>query len=82
MAGKEAPGKLANVKGTQKSARSTTKKAAKKAAPPPGPHAEKADGESAVLATIAAMPAPDRTIGERLTAVVAGSLVAGTDRSF
>lgn len=30
----------------------------------------KADGEAAVLATIAAMPQPDRTLGERLHAIV------------
>lgn len=38
---------------------STTKKAAKKA-----------DGESAVLAAIAAMPEPDRAIGERIHAII------------
>src|SRR5919198_3613714 len=35
-----------------------------------GPGAGKADGESAVLEKIAAMPAPDRAIGERLHAVI------------
>lgn len=35
-----------------------------------GPRAKKADGESAVLAAIAAMPAPDRALGERLHAIV------------
>jgi hypothetical protein len=35
-----------------------------------GPRAEKADGESAVLANIAAMPGPDRAIGERLHAII------------
>ena len=39
-----------------RSAKTTTKKAAKKAAARPGPRADKADGESAVLAKIAAMP--------------------------
>ena len=34
------------------------------------PAAEKADGESAVLATIAAMPEPDRALGERLHAII------------
>ena len=53
-------------KGTQKSA----KQAAKQAAARPGPRADKADGESAVLATIAAMPEPDRAIGERLHAII------------
>jgi hypothetical protein len=35
-----------------------------------GPRAHKADGESAVLATIAAMPEPDRVLGERLHAII------------
>jgi len=35
-----------------------------------GPRADKADGESAVLAKIAAMPEPDRAIGERIHAII------------
>ena len=35
-----------------------------------GPSADKADGETEVLAKIAAMPAKDRAIGERLHAIV------------
>lgn len=38
-----------------------------------GPRAKKADGESAVLASIAAMPEPDRAIGERLHAIIRAS---------
>ena len=38
-----------------------------------GPGAGKADGESAVLAKIAAMPAPDRAMGERLHAIIKAS---------
>lgn len=57
-------------------AKSTTKKAAKKSAARPGPRADKADGESAVTATIAAMPEPDRTIGERLHALIKASAPA------
>ena len=38
-----------------------------------GPRAGKADGESAVLAKIAAMPAPDRAMGERLHAIIKAS---------
>jgi uncharacterized protein YdhG (YjbR/CyaY superfamily) len=34
------------------------------------PKAKKADGTADVLATLAAMPEPDRTLGERLHAVV------------
>ena len=48
-----------------RSTRSATKKAA--------PRADKADGESAVLATIAAMPDPDRALAERLHAIVKAS---------
>jgi hypothetical protein len=43
-----------------RSAKSTTKQAAKEAAARPRPRADKADGESAVLAKIAEMPEPDR----------------------
>src|SRR5262245_27716517 len=73
MSEKKAPGKRAHAKGTQESARSTTKQAAKKAAARPGPRADKADGESAVLAAIAAMPAPYRATGERLHAIIKAS---------
>ncbi len=38
-----------------------------------GPRAGKADGESDVLAKIAAMPAPDRVLAERLHAIVKAS---------
>ena len=51
-----------------RSARSTTKQAAKKAAA--RPRADEADGESAVLAKIAAMPGPYRAMGERLHAII------------
>ncbi len=44
-----------------------------KAAARTGPRAGKAGEESAVLAKIAAMPAPDRTMGERIHAVVKAS---------
>ena len=44
-----------------------------KAAARRGPGAGKAAGESAVLAKIAAMPAPDRAMGERLHGVIKAS---------
>jgi uncharacterized protein YdhG (YjbR/CyaY superfamily) len=47
-----------------------------KAAARRGPRLDKADGEPAVLAKIAAMPAPDRAIGERLHAIVMASAPA------
>ena len=56
-----------------RSAKSTTKQAAKKAAPRPGPRADEADGESAVLAMIAAMPESDRALAERLHVLVSSS---------
>jgi uncharacterized protein YdhG (YjbR/CyaY superfamily) len=59
-----------------RSAKSTPKQAAKKAAARPGPRADKADGESAVLATIAAMPEADRALGERLHALITASAPA------
>jgi uncharacterized protein YdhG (YjbR/CyaY superfamily) len=36
----------------------------------PGSHAEKEDGEDAVLANIASMPEPYRTMGERLHTII------------
>ncbi len=63
-----------------RNAESPTKRAAKKAAARPGPRADEADGESAVLATIAAMPGPDRTIGERLHAIIKASAPALSPR--
>jgi uncharacterized protein YdhG (YjbR/CyaY superfamily) len=46
------------------------KKNAQKPAVRPGPSKDKADGESAVLEAIAAMPGLDRTLAERLHAIV------------
>ena len=43
-------------------------------------HADKADGESAVLAKIAEMPKPDRAMGERLHAVITASAPALSPR--
>ncbi len=57
----------------------TTKTAdpvAKKAATRPGPRVDKADGEAAVLAKIAAMPAPFRAMGERVHALILRSAPA------
>src|SRR5665647_1168321 len=42
----------------------------------PNPRADKADGESAVLAAIEAMPGPDRAVGERLHAIIKASAPA------
>ncbi|HVP22141.1 MAG TPA: DUF1801 domain-containing protein [Anaerolineaceae bacterium] len=47
-----------------------------KAAARRGPRADEADEESAVLAKIAAMPEPDRTMGERLHAIIKASAPA------
>ena len=62
--------------GTQKSANRTTNQPAKKPAARPRPRVGRTDGESAVLATIAAMPRPDRAIGERLHAIIKASAPA------
>jgi uncharacterized protein YdhG (YjbR/CyaY superfamily) len=53
-----------------RSTKSTTNQPAKKVTARARPRADRADGETAVIATIAAMPAPDRTLGERLHAIV------------
>src|SRR5438067_4041652 len=45
-----------------------------------GPRADKADGESAVLAKIAEMPEPDRGLGERLHAIIKASASALSPR--
>jgi hypothetical protein len=63
---------------SNRNAQSAPKKTAKKEKPTarPTPAADKADGESAVLAKIAEMPKPDRTLGERLHAIVKASAPA------
>ncbi len=48
----------------------TTKQATKKAVASQDQRTDKADGESAVLANIAAMPEPYRAMGERLHAII------------
>ena len=59
---------MAEKKAARKAAK-TANPAARKAALP-SPRAVKANGESAVLAKIAAMPAPNRAMGERLHALI------------
>src|SRR6266511_3504982 len=53
-----------------------------KAAARRGPRADKADGESAVLAKIAEMPEPDRAMGKRLHAVIKASAPALSPRTW
>ena len=53
-----------------------------KAAARRGPRADKADGESEVLAKIAEMPEPDRAMAERLHAVVKASAPALSPRTW
>jgi hypothetical protein len=55
---------------TTRSGKSTNKQAAKTSAARPRSGADKEDGESVVLAMIAAMPEADRIMGERLHAIV------------
>ena len=47
-----------------------------------GPRADKADGESDVLAQIAAMPEPDRALAERLHAIIKASAPALSPRTW
>jgi hypothetical protein len=51
-----------------------------KAAARRGQHADKADGESAVLAKIAELPEPDRVMGERIHALITASTPALSPR--
>ena len=61
---------------TDRDAKST--RAAKKSAA--RPRADKTNGESAVIATIAAMPEPDRGMGERLHAIIKAAVPALSPR--
>jgi uncharacterized protein YdhG (YjbR/CyaY superfamily) len=47
-----------------------------------GPRADKADGERAVLAKIAEMPAPDRAMAERLHAIIKASAPALSPKTW
>ena len=60
----------------KRSAKSTTKQGVKRTAARPSKRADKADGETDVLAKIAAMPQSDRVLGERLHAIVKASAPA------
>jgi uncharacterized protein YdhG (YjbR/CyaY superfamily) len=53
-----------------------------KAAARRGSRAGKADGESAVLEKIAAMPAPDRALGERIHAIIKASAPALSPKTW
>lgn len=81
MSEKRGPGKLAHGEGPHEPATGTTRQAGTARQPAqraagPGPHAGKADGESAVLAKIAAMPEPYRSMGERLHGLIRASAPA------
>ncbi|MGH3054010.1 MAG: DUF1801 domain-containing protein [Gaiellaceae bacterium] len=60
----------------KKPVRKSAKQAARKPAARPGPRAEKASGQAAVLAKIAAMPPPFGAMGERLHALILRSAPA------
>src|SRR5437899_1592212 len=70
------------TKGFTDEERAAMKERAKelKAAARPGPRADKADGESAVLAKIAEMPKSDRALGKRLHAIIKASAPALSPR--
>jgi hypothetical protein len=81
-------------KGTQKSAKSTTTTSGKKSQGFTDEEraamkeriqelkADKADGESAVLAKIAEMPEPDRAMGKRLHAIIKASVPALSPKTW
>src|SRR5262245_60642214 len=86
---------MAAKKGTQKSAKSTgaigktsrgfsdeERVAMKERGKELKAAAGKADGESAVLATLAAMPEPDRALGERLHAIIKANAPALSPRTW
>ncbi len=65
---------------SSRSVKGTTKPAAKKKAARSGSRADKADEESAVLASIAELPEADRALGERLHALIKASAPALSPR--
>lgn len=65
---------------SNRSTQSTKKQAAKMPAAKKAAGADEADEESIVLANIAAMPEPDRVLGERFHAIVKASAPALTPR--
>ena len=86
---------MSTKKGTQKSAKSTTtmpkkgkgftdeeKDAMKQRAKELKAEAEKADGESALLAKIAEMPEPDRGMAERIHAIVKANAPALSPKTW
>ncbi len=60
----------------------TTKKEATPRQPKPRPRAKKPDGESDVLANIAAMPPADRVLAERLHAIIKAAAPALVPRTW
>ena len=61
---------------------SPSKKDTEKTSTRPGPRADKADGESAVLAAIAAMPEQYRVMSERLHAIIKASAPALSPKTW
>ena len=93
MSKKKAPGKLANAKGTRKPTQRTADKASggftdeeraamKERVQELKAAMNKADGESDLLAKIAEMPEPDRSMAERLHAIIKASAPALTSRTW
>ncbi len=58
------------MKEDNRAPKSSAKRPARKAPASSRPRAGKVDGDSIVLATVAAMSEPDRTLGQRLHAIV------------
>jgi uncharacterized protein YdhG (YjbR/CyaY superfamily) len=94
MSEKKAPGKRARAKRTQKSARSAAlggkqskrftdeERAAMKERVQELKRADTADGEAALVAKIAAMPEPDRSMAKRLHAIVMAAAPALAPRTW
>jgi hypothetical protein len=75
--GKEFKGFTDEERGAMKERLQELKAAARR-----GPRADKADGESAVLAKIAEMPEPDRAMGKRLHALIKASAPALSPKTW
>lgn len=66
--------------GTRKTTKGISKQVAKNAAARPDPRAEGAEGDDAVLAKIAEMPEPNRTMGKRLHIIIRANAPSLTPR--
>jgi uncharacterized protein YdhG (YjbR/CyaY superfamily) len=80
MAEKKTSGKTARAKGFTGEERAAMKERVRELKAARAPGADNEEGESEVLAKLAAMPQPDRAMGERIHALVKASAPALTPR--